>query len=334
MYLTGLPPRLAPLAKEAAKKTKLAFRPGTTSSYQSMFRLFIAFTVFMQVSLLALQPMTIVAYLQFLASNGLSSPTLANHLGAIKANLSLYGIPTLIFQDPRIKYFQRAVTLRSSFKPALKTLIDIDTLQLMVRACDATYMGQVFKAVYTLAFFSFLRLSNLVPHSIKAFSPLFHLARGDILFANPGLHIIVKWSKTIQDRKSVKILKIPDLGSNPICPVMAIKNLLQITPGSNNSPLFQYKTSTKWLPLTDNQVRRHFKNLLSKLNLQNSNLTFHAFRRSGASFAFNSNVPLQHIQSHGTWTSECVWRYITLDHNSSHEVAKNFQKHLYLSPTH
>ena len=287
----------------------------------------------MQISLVNLSPTILIAYLQFLTTNGSSPPTLANHLSAIKANLALYGLPTQLFQDPRIKYFQKAVTLHRPFTPFLKSIIDIDTLQLIIRMCDSTYMGQVFKAIYTLAFFSFLRLSNLVPHSAKLFSPLYHLARGDIIFAPPGLHILVKWSKTIQDRKHIKILKIPSLGSNPICPVTAIKNLLQITPGSNNSPLFQYKKSTKWLPLTDNQVRRHFKTILNRLQLHNSTLTFHAFRRSGASFAFNSNVSLQDIQSHGTWTAECVWKYITLDHNASDQVAKNFKNHLYISPT-
>ena len=185
MYLIGLPPRLAPLAKIAAKKTQLAFRPGTQRSYQSMFRLFVAFTVFMQVSILQLTPMILIAYLQFLTSNGSSTPTLANHLSAIKANLAIYGLPTLLFQDPRIKYFQKAMILHRPFKPSLKSVIDIDTLHLIVRLCDSTYMGQVFKAAYTLAFFSFLRLSNLVPHTTKQFSPLYHLARGDIIFAPP-----------------------------------------------------------------------------------------------------------------------------------------------------
>ena len=200
----------------------------------------------------------------------------------------VHHLPTQLLQDPRIKYFQKSVTLHRPFNPSLKSIIDIDTLQLIIRMCDSTYMGQVFKAVYTLAFFSFLRLSNLVPHSIKSFSPLYHLARGDIIFAPPGLHILGKWSKTIQDKKHNKVLKI--------CPVTAIKNLLQITPGSNNSPLFQYKKSTIWLPLTDNQVRRHFKTILNRLQLHNTSLTFHAFRRSGASFAFNSNVSLQDIE--------------------------------------
>ena len=180
-----------------------------------MFRLFIAFTVFMQVSLRSLKPMIIVAYLECLTFNGLSTATLANHLAAIKANLSLYGLPTLIFQDPRIKYFQKAMTLRTSFKPSIKSIIDIDTLQLLVRVCDSTYMGQVFKAVYIIFFiFEIIKLS---PSLCSTISPLYHLARADIILAKPGLHIIVKWTKTIQDRKTVKILKIPSLGANPIC---------------------------------------------------------------------------------------------------------------------
>ena len=145
--------------------------------------------------------------------------------------------------------------------------------------------------------------------------------------------MLIKWSKTLQTRNVVKILKVPFLGSNPICPVTAIKNLLAITPGSKNEPLVQYKTLKGWVPLTDTQIRCHFHLILKRLNLHTSNLTFHAFRCSGATYAFNSNVELQHIQSHGTWTSECVWRYITLDHNAADQVSLAFKKHLYLPTT-
>ena len=259
---------------------------------------------------------------------------MANHLSAIKAKLSLYGISVHMFQDPRIKYFQKAMTLHKPFKVQLKKIIDINTLQLMVQTCDSTYMGQVFKAIYTMAFFSFLRLSNFVPHSAHAFYPLYHLARGDIIFAKPGMHVLIKWSKTIQTRNTVKILKIPFLGANPICPVTAVKNLLAITPGCKNDQLFQYKTLKGWVPLTDIPVRRHFHLILKRLNLHTSNLTFHAFRRSGATYTFNSSVTLQDIQSHGTWMSECIWRYITLDYEASEQVSLTFQNSCtYLLPT-
>ena len=85
---------------------------------------------------------------------------------------------------------------------------------------------------------------------------------------------------------------------------------------NSNSPLFQYKVFNQWVPLTDTKVRRHFNSILKRLNLHNNNITFHTFRCSGATFAFNSNVQLQEILSHGTWTSDCIWSYITLDQES------------------
>ena len=80
---------------------------------------------------------------------------MANHMSAIKAKLSLSGISIRIFDDHRIKYFHKAMILHQPFKVKLKKIIDIDTLQLIVRVCDSMYMGQVFKAVYTLAYFPF-----------------------------------------------------------------------------------------------------------------------------------------------------------------------------------
>ena len=52
------------------------------------------------------------------------------------------------------------------------------------------------------------------------------------------------------------------------------------------------------------------------------------FRRSCATFAFNNNVALQNIQRHGTWTSDCVWRYITDDVYAGDQVAEMFKMKL------
>ena len=42
----------------------------------------------------------------------------------------------------------------------------------IVAICDIMWMGQIYKAMYLDALFSFLRISNLVPHKIASFSPL------------------------------------------------------------------------------------------------------------------------------------------------------------------
>ena len=107
----------------------------------------------MSINVFTLSPLALIAYLQFLETNQKSAASVSNHLSAIKAKLPLFGLPIHSFSDPRIKYFQKAMILHRPFKVTLKKIIDIQTLQLMVRACDFSYMGQIFNAVYTVAYF-------------------------------------------------------------------------------------------------------------------------------------------------------------------------------------
>ena len=286
--------------------------------------------MFIKIQLHQISPLILLYFLEFLTENNASHSNIANHISAIKACCTIYNLPLSPFQDPRIKYYLKAIALYKPFKVKLKKIVDLHTLQLITRSCDFTYMGQIYKALYLVAFFSFLQISNLLPHSIEAFSPIHQLSQGDVIFAPPGVHIIIKWTKTLQTRDKVKILKLPSLGSNPLCPVLALKNALSLVPKGKNLPVFQVKTNLKWVALTDTKARRHFSKLLQKIGLRDSAITLHSLSRSGATFAFNANVPLQKIQSHGTWTSECVWKYITQDHQASSQVAAAFHKSLYI----
>ena len=137
--------------------------------------------------------------------------------------------------------------------------------------------------------------------------------------------ILVKWSKTMQNNNQIKLITVPRILNSPICPVHAVSNLLTLTPRGPNLPLVQVKYNQEWVPLTDTWVRRHFTQILSRLNLAGAGYTFHTFQHSGATFAFNNNVALQNIQKHGTWTSDCIWRYITDSANAGEQVANMFK---------
>ena len=115
--------------------------------------------------------------------------------------------------------------------------------------------------MYLLAFFSFLSMSNLVPHAMAAFSPLKQLAQGDVIFKPGKIVILIKWSKTLQYAKDVKLITVPKISGSPLCPVAAISNLL-LTPRGAHLPLFQYKVADTWVPLTDARVRRHLRLIL------------------------------------------------------------------------
>ena len=273
-----------------------------------------------------------MAFMEFLVGNNASYSAVANHISAVKAMLGLHGFSVAIFESPKIKLFIKSVQMNRPLTVAIPAIIDAAMLRKIVHACDYMYMGQIFKSLYLLAFYSFLRLSNMVPHAISQFDPSRHLARGDIIIGRSSAKVVIKWSKTIQSRDRVKLLDLPFLGSSDLCPIMALKVLLAIVPVGNNSPLFQIKTNGKWVPLTDSKARYHFRQVLKKLGLNPNRFSFHSFRRSGASFAFNHHVSLQDIKSHGTWTSDSVWRYLVEDPSAVSSVALAFQSNL-SSPT-
>ena len=74
------------------------------------------------------------------------------------------------------------------------------------------------------------------------------------------------------------------------------KNLLLLTPGSQDTPLFQVKNDkAQWVPFTDTRTRCNLQQIILRLGLCSASITFHTFRRSGAILTFNSIVSIQNI---------------------------------------
>ena len=329
MYLNlGITRVIHNLAERAVARTQKAFQPSTQVAYSRHFRSFLAYTIAMNFDIIGspVSVMLLLSFLEFLVQNNTSHSGIANCLSAVKAKFSLYGKSVQAFNDPRITYYQKAlIILIKPFKVKINAIIDKPLMSKIVTLCDTLYMGPVYKTAYLIAFFSFLRISNLIPHKISSYSPLKQLARADVIVGPPGLQLVLKWSKTLQAKNAVRIIKLPQLPSSPLCPVNATKKMLKISPGTADSPLFQIKSKSQWLPLTDSQLRMHLKGIMQKLNMSQAGITFHSVRRSGATFAFNANVPMQSIKYHCTWTSDAVWRYTTQDHDTLDQVARAFQ---------
>ena len=119
----------------------------------------------------------------------------------------------------------------------------------------------------------------------------------------------MKWSKTLQSSKSYHIVQLPSISNSYLCPVTALKAVLQSRPLPLTSPLF----ATIYHPhgqVIDTVVSDALKTVLRHRGFSPAAFPFHTFRRSGANFAFDHNVQLQKIMSHGTWRSSAVWSYI------------------------
>ena len=160
-----------------------------------------------------------------------------------------------------------------------------------------------------------------------AFNPAVHPLRKDIIFAPPGLLLLVKWAKNMQKNTQYKFLQLPSLKNPWLCPVRAVKQLLRSRDRPSDSPLF-VENLPPFFPIIDTKIRDALKSVLSHLNIPLQGHNFHAFRRSGAIAAFNNNVSIDSIKAHGNWKSEAIWTYLTSAPAAPPAVALAFQAYL------
>ena len=180
---------------------------------------------------------------------------------------------------------------------------------------------KVFRAIFLTGFFGFLRLSNLAPHFLATFDYTRHLTGQDLSFNDKLVKIMVKWTKTMQNRDTVKVICLPKLKNSVICLFRALKVLCKLYPMSASTSVFQVQGKSGWQSLTDTKVRKCLKAINVSLGLNTHFFTFHSFRRSGATFAYNSHMSIQQIKLHGPWSSDCVWRYIRAGENLALSLA-------------
>ena len=218
--------RIKGLTEKALSRLNSAFRPSTQADYASMFRVFLAFCCHMGILMSSVNVKVLLAFLECLNENGVSPNTLSNYVSAIKAKFVIYGLPTKCLESRRIYCYVKSLRINRPLKISRCNIISIEDLYSLVAHCDELYMGQVFKALFLMAFFGFFRLSNLCPHSFDSYDFTRHLSAGDIFFQGNILKVLLKWSKTIQSRDKVKIISLPGLGKAKICPIKAMKKLL------------------------------------------------------------------------------------------------------------
>ena len=294
-----------------------------------MFRHFLGFLVATGLSIHQVTVTILLAFMESLVDQSFTVSNIVNYMAGIRSNFIIYGLDTLPFRDERIHLFQKSLKYTRKFVPKGTFVIDTDLLLCILSVSDTLEFPIIYRALYLLSFFSFLRLSNILPHTIKGFDPTRQLCRGDLIFSQDSIVIIIKWSKTIQNRRDTVTISVPSLGDSPLCPHRALKAMLLQLPGSSNDPLFQIPKNGGLVPLTDSATRKHLKKVSMVLQLAPP-LTFHLFCRSGTTWAFQHGVPIQDIMSHGTWTSNCVWRYVSTLPQQLSPVASTFKQHLHI----
>ena len=315
---------VARLTSQAYLRIQAALRPRTASSYMSKFKLYLAFIGWYNLPLHVVD--TILAFLEFLVQHGSKAHTLTSYVSVLSHYFKLFDIDPSSLTHRKVYLFTKSVSINSPYCPKFRGTISIPLLHQLVSACDSIPYGKIYKSAFLLAFFAFLRLSNLAPVSPKSFDPTRHFLRGDVIFGHPGAHIILKWAKSMQSSSKHQVIQIPLLPQSPLCPVTALKHLLHSVPAPSSAPLFLLPRPSGLSVLTAPMISACLSKIITGLGLNPSHFGFHSFRRSGVSWAADHNVPIQNLKAHGGWSSSAINCYLTHTPIASSTVATTFQR--------
>ena len=173
---------------------------------------------------------------------------ITNYLSVIRAFHIIHGLNTNPFKDERIQLFLKSLQIAAPLITVNRPTLDVEILQNIVIQCQSLSYPIVFKTLYLAYFFSFLRLSNILPHSTSTFDHTRQLACGNFI----GFHtavLLLKWSKTVQVRKMSHTIPLSMLGASPLCPIAALTSMIQQFVVGPNDPLFCPNQAFKVGPL-------------------------------------------------------------------------------------
>ena len=280
---------------------------------QSQWKSYVAFCSTFGLRNLPASPQTISSYAVYLACFTSSFQTILNKLNGVRLFHLFQGTPC-----PALDSFEVTLT-----KKGLKRLLGLATHQ---KAPITPAILGSFKShldltspqdaaiwcLFTVAFFSFLRKSNLTAPSLRRFDPTRHLCRDDIKFTSQGAVLRIKWSKTLQHKDRLLFVPLPLIPGSPLCPVSAILQFFSLVPAPASAPFFCVPRNGSLRPLTYTDFTSSIKSLISRIGLHPTDFSPHSFRRGGATFAFQAGVPERLIQRHGDWRSDAYRRYLAL----------------------
>ena len=246
--------------------------------------------------------------MEFLYQNSILPKVISRYISSIHSKAQFYGWDTSATSHPAVCRYICSISINSRFNPTPRGIFDIPTLYKLSISCDILPDPILFRAIFLTAFYGFLRMSNIAPHSSSKFNPDFHFLMQDVIFAPPGAHLLIKWTKTLQNHKAHHWIQLPSIRNHFLCPVRALQALLASRLRPPPAPLFA--NNYPYTPIIDTHIRDALKEVLVHRNISATERGLHTFKQSGATLAFNNNVKIQDIMAHGLWRSSAIWTYL------------------------
>lgn len=217
-----------------------AFCDSTKRSMRTYLHSYLLFCQYFQFNPFPVSKPMYLLYLVFLSRSLSSYRSVVNYLGISTHINRSFGTSLAFLQDYDVYLAKRAVRRIMGDYVARKEPITVEILlQLFSKFDFHNHLHVCMRALFLVAFFSFLRISNLVPHKLSdiANPQACHLTPSNVTFTSQGALLRITHTKTIQFRERQLEIPLPCIPGSPLCPVTALKQYLASVQLPPRSPL-------------------------------------------------------------------------------------------------
>ena len=189
--------------------------------------------------------------------------------------------------------------------PLLADIVSNETMELMV----------TIRAFYTVAYFSMLQCSNLVPTTASKIDMMMVLTWGGIRAFEDGVVITVLKSKMNQHQERIHQVAISWLDNSLFCPLAALERVMAIRGlghCKDNDLVFLYKSGEDWTLLLRHTVVGVLRDQISGMGLNPAKYSPHSFRFGSLQESLLADPSLNMVRLQSDHISDAINGYLAL----------------------
>ena len=302
------------LQDDLGKSHIAAFAAGTRHNLWCQWKAYIMFCLYFSLKWLPASEHVVALFAQFLSRSFRSADSVQSYVSGTKLLHIILNQSCAAFDNLGLKLAIRGIRRSIRHAPKQALPITVEMLVHMYQVMDMANVNHVvFWSLFTLAFFTMSRKSNLVVtnHTL----PVKCLRKADICVTEGYnmLLVVFRWSKTNQFGSRVHTVPLLPISGSPLCPVKAYIHMRSLVKVSDCSPAFCMVKNGCITPVTYYELHKFLRDTLSKLGYNSDLYSSHSFRRGAATLAFRRGVHPSLIKAIGDWSSDAYKEYIHLD---------------------
>lgn len=302
------------LKAETVSTQQHAFAAGTVKNIYSHWKSYLLFCKYFGVSAVPVAPHTLACFIQFMARHIRSYQTLCSLVSHVRLLHACFGIDFHPTQYLEVRCVLAGLRRIRCVPPSPKLPITPQILLKWHSLIDwSDQLQLVCWTMFLVAFFSFLRKSNLIPDTLKQVEQNHghFLRRKDILLLTDSALLKISSSKTDNFGENMSFIPLAAAPNNPLCPVQALKRMVLQIPAKPSDPAFMVPLAGGQLkPLTYPVASVVLKFFAGKSGLELNRYSTHSFRRGGCSFAHEIGLDSDSLKIHGMWKSVAYQNYL------------------------